>query len=194
MKKLLFTFLILSTFAHAQEEELLQRKASFLETIADRFEVIGLNATEPNYGALDKDEAAFHDYIKIKQQEKELNTLGNNVRPKYDLSLFYYESEAELKLALKYWFKDFMNLERITPGREIRTVANAEPTIMIVDAQHIAILTLSCYSVDQFEFRDWRETMLESFGSPTAMVIELDCEGPLQWTKNAPDPKDKSWR
>ena len=87
-----------------------------------------------------------------------------------------------------------MDLERITPGRDIRTVPNAEPTIIIADTQHIAILTLSCYSIDTQEFRDWRETMLELFGSPFSIVIEIGCEGPLEWTKNAPDPKDKSWR
>ena len=36
------------------------------------------------------------------------------------------------------------------------------------------------------EFRDWRSAMLGVYGSPNAMVIEIGCNGPIEWTKNAP--------
>ena len=105
-----------------------------------------------------------------------------------------YEDEEELKYALKFWFKEFIGNKRITPGRDYRTVDHVEPAIVIIDGSSISILTLSCYATDIDEFRDWRSTMLGVFGSPNAMVVEIGCNGPIEWTKNAPDPKDPSWR
>jgi hypothetical protein len=39
-----------------------------------------------------------------------------------------------------------------------------------------------------------RKEMLTYFGSPESMIIEVGCDGPLEWTKNPPDPKDPKWR
>jgi len=53
---------------------------------------------------------------------------------------------------------------------------------------------MSCYATDIDEFRQWRSDMLGVFGGPNSMVIEIGCDGPIEWTKNAPDPKDMKWR
>lgn len=194
MKKLLFLFALVPLLTFAQTEELKQRTALFLQEQSAKYKVKELNGSEPDYGVLDQTQYVFHKYYQLKQIEKEVNELGNSVRPKYDLSTFAYEDEEELKYALKFWFKEFIGNKRITPGRDYRTVDHVEPAIIIIDGTSISILTLSCYATDIDEFRDWRSAMLGVFGSPNAMVVEIGCNGPIEWTKNAPDPKDPSWR
>ena len=66
--------------------------------------------------------------------------------------------------------------------------------IIIIEKNYISILTMSCYATDIDEFRQWRSDMLGVFGGPNSMVIEIGCDGPIEWTKNAPDPKDMKWR
>jgi hypothetical protein len=194
MKKLVFLFVLIPLVTFAQTEELKQRTALFLQEQSSKYKVKELNGSEPNYGVLGETQYVFHQYYQLKQIEKEVNELGNSVRPKYDLSTFAYENEEEMKYALKFWFKEFIGNKRITPGRDYRTVDHVEPAIVIIDGTSISILTLSCYATDIDEFRDWRSAMLGVFGSPNAMVVEIGCNGPIEWTKNAPDPKDPSWR
>lgn len=194
MKKLVFLFALIPLLTFAQTEELKQRTALFLQEQSTKFKVKELNGSEPDYGVLGETQYVFHQYFQLKQIEKEVNELGNSVRPKYDLSTFAYEDEQELKYALKFWFKEFIGNKRITPGRDYRTVDHVKPAIIIIDGTSISILTLSCYATDIDEFRDWRSAMLGVFGSPNAMVVEIGCNGPIEWTKNAPDPKDPSWR
>lgn len=194
MKKLVFLFALIPLLTFAQTEELKQRTALFLQEQSAKYKVKELNGSEPDYGVLGETQYVFHQYYQLKQIEKEVNDLGNSVRPKYDLSTFAYEDEQELKYALKFWFKEFIGNKRITPGRDYRTVDHVEPAIIIIDGTSISILTLSCYATDIDEFRDWRSAMLGVFGSPNAMVVEIGCNGPIEWTKNAPDPKDPSWR
>ncbi len=194
MKKTAFLLAFMPFMLLAQTEEVKQRTALFLQEQGTKFKVKELNGSEPDYGVLSETQFVFHQYYQLKQLEKEVNELGNSVRPKYDLSTFVYEDEEELKYALKFWVKDFIGDKRRTPGRDYRTVDHVDPAIVIIDGSSICILTLSCYATDIDEFRDWRSTMLGVFGSPNAMVIEIGCNGPIEWTKNAPDPKDPSWR
>jgi hypothetical protein len=196
MKKflILLSILMLSIGAQAQVEELNQRTALFLDEVKSTFKVKSLNGSEPDYGVLIETEHVSHTYYQLKQIEKELNELGNKVRPTYNLSTFAYENEEELLYALKFWFKNFIGGKRVTPGRDYRSVDHVEPALIIIENNYIAILTLSCYATDIDEFRDWRSQMLGVFGGPNSMVIEIGCNGPIEWTKNAPDPKDMKWR
>jgi hypothetical protein len=194
MKKTAFLLAFMPLMLLAQTEEVKQRTALFLQEQSAKFKIKELNGSEPDYGVLGETQFIFHQYYQLKQLEKEVNELGNSVRPKYDLSTFVYADEEELKYALKFWFKEFIGNKRITPGRDYRTVDHVDPAIVIIDGTSISILTLSCYATDIDEFRDWRSAMLGVYGSPNAMVIEIGCNGPIEWTKNAPDPKDPSWR
>ena len=194
MKKTAFLLAFMPIMLLAQTEEVKQRTALFLQEQSAKFKIKELNGSEPDYGVLGETQFVFHQYYQLKQLEKEVNELGNSVRPKYDLGTFVYQDEEELKYALKFWFKEFIGNKRITPGRDYRTVDHVDPAIVIIDGTSISILTLSCYATDMDEFRDWRSAMLGVYGSPNAMVIEIGCNGPIEWTKNAPDPKDPSWR
>ena len=82
----------------------------------------------------------------------------------------------------------------MTPGRDYRSVDHVNPAVIIIEKNYISILTMSCYATDVQELRQWRSDMLGVFGGPNSMVIEIGCDGPIEWTKNAPDPKDMKWR
>lgn len=177
-----------------QVEELNQRTQLFISEVGDRYKVKSINGNEPEYGVLPETEFIQHQYYQLKQIKKELNELGNKVRPTYHLSTFAYENDEELLYALKFWFKSFIGDKRITPGRDYRRVDHVVPAIIIIEKNYISILTMSCYATDIEEFRQWRSDMLGVFGGPNSMVVEIGCEGPIEWTKNAPDPKDMKWR
>lgn len=194
MIRLLVILSLLPLGVLAQSEELKQRTSLFLEEQKDAFKAKSSGSTEPRYGVLNETQYVDHQYYQLKQIEKEVNELGNSVRPKYDLSTFCYEDKDELMYALKFWFKEFIGDKRITPGRDYKTVDHIKPAIIIIENNYISILTLSCYATDIDEFRDWRNSMLGVYGSPTAIVVEIGCNGPIKWTKNAPDPKDPKWR
>lgn len=194
MKNIIFLIALIPIVLHAQTEELKQRTSLFLQEQSEAFKIKELNGSEPDYGILKETQFIFHQYYQLKQIDKEINELGNSVRPKYDLSTFAYEDEEELKYALKFWFKEFIGNKPITPGRDYRKVDHVKPTLIIIERNTITILTLSCYSTDIQEFRNWRSSMLAVFGSPNSMVVEIGCNGPIEWTKNSPDPKDSSWR
>jgi len=135
MKKLnaLLTILLFAVTTHAQVEELNQRTALFLDEVKSTFKVKSLNGSEPDYGVLIETEHVAHTHYQLKQIEKELNELGNKVRPTYNLSTFAYENEDELLYALKFWFKNFIGGKRVTPGRDYRSVDHVDPALIIID-------------------------------------------------------------
>lgn len=195
MKNFILALITISTLQlSGQVEELNQRTQLFISEVGDRYKVKSINGNEPEYGVLPETEFIQHQYYQLKQIKKELNELGNKVRPTYHLSTFAYENDEELLYALKFWFKSFIGDKRITPGRDYRRVDHVVPAIIIIEKNYITILTMSCYATDIEEFRQWRSDMLGVFGGPNSMVVEIGCEGPIEWTKNAPDPKDMKWR
>ena len=194
MKNIIFLIVSTPILLHSQIEELKQRTSLFLQEQSEAFKIKELNGSEPDYGILNETQFIFHQYYQLKQIDKEINELGNSVRPKYDLSTFAYEDEEELKYALKFWFKEFIGNKRITPGRDYRKVDHVKPTLIIIERNTITILTLSCYATDIQEFRNWRSSMLAVFGSPNSILVEIGCNGPIEWTKNSPDPTDPSWK
>ncbi len=195
MKNLFVALMALTALqVQGQVEELNQRTQLFISEVEDRFKVKSINGSEPDYGVLPETEFVQHEYYQLKQLEKEVNELGNKVKPTYHLSTFAYEDEDEILYALKFWFKTFIGDNRVTPGRDYRSVDHVDPAIIIIEKNYISILTMSCYATDIEEFRQWRSDMLGVFGGPNSMVIEIGCDGPIEWTKNAPDPKDMKWR
>ncbi len=178
----------------AQHEELKQSINAFVESKSENFEKKYLNQTEPDYGELANTNFTFHDYFQLKAKERTENSLGNKTKVKYNCSFYAYENATERDYALSFWFKNFIEDRRITPGREVRTYKGAEPTIIIMNATNVCVINFSCYDYDPEAFRDMRKELLAFFGNAESMVIEIQCDGPLKWTKNPPDPKDRKWR
>ena len=197
----LCTFLVLSTYfllnsltVNAQHEELKQQIEAFVSSKTAEYEKKYLNETEPDYGELANTNFDFHDYFELKAKERTENSLGNNVKVRLNCSFYAYENETERNYALSFWFKNFIEAKRITPGREVRTYKGASPTIIIINEDNICIINLSCYDADPDFLKEIRKEFMKYFGTPESMVIEIDCDGPLKWTKNPPDPKDPAWR
>ena len=113
MKNIIYLIALTPLLLHGQTEELKQRTSLFLQEQSETFKIKELNGSEPDYGILKETQFIFHQYYQLKQIDKEINELGNSVRPKYDLSTFAYEDEEELKYALKFWFKEFIGHKRI---------------------------------------------------------------------------------
>ncbi len=197
----LITFFLGSLFllfqplnSFAQHEELKQSINAFIESKAADFEKKYLNQTEPDYGELANTNFIFHDFFELRAKERTTNSLGNRVKLKYNCSFYGYENGTERDYALSFWFKNFIEGRRITPGREVRTYKGAEPTIVVMNATSVVVVSFSCYDYDPETFKALRKELLAYFGNAESMVIEIDCDGPLKWTKNPPDPKDRKWR
>lgn len=196
LSKIIVTILFCASgyFANAQHEELKQRIAAFVDAKSEKFDKKYLNETEPKYGELNNTNFEFHDYFLLKAKEKTVNSIGNNNKLKLDYSFFAYENAEECDYALSFWFKNFLEAKRITPGREVRTYKGVQPTIVIINKTNVCLVTFSCLDYDIALYRDLRKEMLTFFGDTESMIIEIACDGPLNWTKNPPDPKDPKWR
>jgi hypothetical protein len=193
--RILLPLLLITSFStYGQHEELKQNINAFVDEKADNFEKKFLNETEPDYGELANTNYNFHDFFELKAKEKTENSIGNNVKLKLQCSFYGYENETERTYALSFWFKNFIAGKRITPGRTVRTYKGAEPTIIIINEDHIVVVSMACTSYDPDLFRELRKELVAFFGNVDSMVVEINCDGPLDWTKNAPDPKDKKWR
>jgi hypothetical protein len=191
---LLVLFIMVGYSASAQHEELKQNIDAFVDAKSTDFEKKYLNEKEPDYGELANTNFDFHDFFELRANEKTENNIGNNVRLKLQCSFYGYENETERNYALSFWFKNFIQGKRITPGRTVRTYQGAEPTIIIINEDHIVVISFACTSYDPDLFRDLRKELVAFFGNVDSMVAEINCDGPLDWTKNAPDPKDRKWR
>lgn len=154
-----------------------------------------LNLKGENLGALEAEETATHTHFKMEARQKSEDNLGRSVKRSVHVQIFSFESIDDLNWAMKRWLPDFIDHSAVRPGRDVKNVPNVDPSVVVIDGTSIAVLTLSCSQFDLESFRDWRQRMLTYFGSASAVVIEVQgCEGPLMWTKNAPDPKDRSWK
>lgn len=179
---------------HAQHEELKQSIEGFANAKSESFEKKYLNETAPKYGGLSTTNFNFNDFFVLKAKEKTTNSLGNNVKMKLSCSFYAYESATECDYAVSFWFKDFIEGVRVTPGRELRSLKGAEPTIIIINTDNICIVNLNCFDYDPDFFYELRKEFFRFFGNSESIVIEINCNGPLKWTKNPPDPKDPKWR
>lgn len=186
--------LALPFILYAQAEDLKQREKLLIEEKSEEYDLKEINIKEPDYGVLIDTEHIYHRHFMLKGKKKVENSLGNKVKPKIHVSTFAYEDEEEFMYALKFWFKEFIGGERVTPGRDYRKKDHVSPTIIVMDNNTITIVTFSCYTTEIEDLRKWRKDLLTIFGSPKAMIVEIGCGGPLEWTKNAPDPKDPKWR
>ena len=197
MTKYIFLFLMLPVLGWAQSnDELKQRINAFVAESDTGFTKKVLNIAGQDIGDIASSDPEWQDNFMLKSTTKRLNSIGNKVYPKYYFSFFTYFDKDERDYGLKYWFKNFIEKSVIRPGRDMRTFEGSQPTVIIINETNVSILTYQCVLEDEDgdHFKSWKKSMLKWFGSPASIVIEINCDGPLEWTKNAPDPKDRSWR
>jgi len=192
------TFILLSIASISiwgQSNDLQQRIHGFQTDLKEGYVVKTLNLNGENLGALEAEETATRTHFKMEARKKSEENLGRSIKRSVHVQVFSFESLDDLNWAMKRWLPDFIDHSAVRPGRDVKNVPNVDPSVVVIDGTSIAVLTQSCSQFDLESFRDWRQRMLTYFGSAAAVVIEVQgCEGPLMWTKNAPDPKDRSWK
>jgi hypothetical protein len=192
------TFILLSIASISiwgQSNDLQQRIHGFQTDLKEGYVVKTLNLNGENLGALEAEETATRTHFKMEAREKSEDNLGRSIKRSVHVHVFSFESLDDLNWAMKRWLPDFIDHSAVRPGRDVKNVPNVDPSVVVIDGTSIAVLTQSCNQFDLESFRDWRQRMLTYFGSAAAVVIEVQgCEGPLMWTKNAPDPKDRTWK
>ncbi|AEV32765.1 hypothetical protein Oweho_1785 [Owenweeksia hongkongensis DSM 17368] len=183
-------FLSASTKSFAQSEELKQKVSAFKSDL-ESYEMKYLNISDRDLGSIEETGYVWKDEFMLKSKEKEENNIGNKSYAKYYFSIFSYETIEDRQYGLKDWMGDFINSETLRPGRDMRTYPEATPTIILINDLEIITCNYKCSDFSDDGFDNWKDMLLKYFGEDNTMVIEIMCDGPLKWTKNAPDPKDR---
>jgi len=186
----LFIFLSTGTQSFAQSEELKQKISAFKSDL-EAYEMKYLNINDRDLGSIDQTGYAWKDEFMLKSIEKEENNIGNKSYAKYYFSIFAYETLEDRQYGLKDWMADFINGEALRPGRDMRTYTEATPTIILINDLEIITCNYKCSDFSDEGFDKWKDMLLKYFGADNTIVIEIMCDGPLKWTKNAPDPRER---
>ncbi|KAB2810248.1 hypothetical protein [Phaeocystidibacter luteus] len=195
MKKIISTCLVLLSLAStAQHEELSQKLEAFAADHSEDYEKKTLNLDDPEIGDIEETNFTFSERYMLKSKERVMSNLDREIYARYYINAYAYYDEAERDYAMQYWLQNFIEGQSVRPGRDIRTYDYATPTIVIINETSIIVLNYECALYDRDSFREWRNKMLNYFGDPNSVIIEIKCGGPLEWTKNPPDRRDRRWR
>lgn len=174
----------------AQNEELKQKVEALKNDKSEEYDVKFLNISSPDLGYIDKTSCEWKDRFMLKSKKKAENNLGNRSYQKFYINVYSYSDLTDRQYALKDWMGDFLEGKSIRAARDMRSYDYATPTIILINDESIITLNYKCSDFSDDNFRDWKDEMLKYFGEDNTMVIEVLCDGPLKWTKNAPDPKE----
>lgn len=181
--------LLATTQSLAQEEELRQKISAFVDDHIDRYEKKYLNVSDRELGDIEGSAFEWKDLFMLKSNEKKVNSIGNKGYEKIYFTFYYYYNLEDRQYALRHWLKNFIDGKNVRPGRPVRQYDSATPTIILINDQNIIICNYKCSDFSEENYKYWRKTLLNYFKEGNTMVIEIGCRGPLEWTRNAPDPK-----
>ena len=173
----------------AQFEEVKQNIGSLEEALSEAYEKKTLNLSLPDLGALAESEPEYSYFAEFKSKEKRENALGAQAYVKVKVLVYAWETEADLKYAFNAWTKSFLEGRSIKPGRPAKTYEYGKPTVVIVGKKSIALAQYGCNDEGGTLFKEWVKMLEAHFNEDQSSTIELGCGGPLEWTRNAPDPK-----
>ncbi len=176
----------------AQSAELKQKVAAFKTDFEENYEMNYLNISDRDLGYIEETDPAYKEEFQLKAKEKTENNIGNRSKAKFYFSVFAYETLDDRQWALKDWMEDFIEGKTLRKGRTVRTYEYATPTIILINDLEIIVVNYDCKDYSEDNFEKWNDELLRYFGNENTMVIEILCDGPLEWTKNAPDPKDRA--
>lgn len=191
-------FLLTSFTLQAQDAEKRDEKGAdfkaeieqFVAELSSDYEKKTLNLRKREIGSLENEPFAWKEYFMLESKEEFENNLGYTTEREYFFLFYHYATVEDRQYALKYWLEDFIEGEQVRPGRPVRTYDYAIPTLILINPTNIIILNYECKYYDEYDFDDWKDQMIETFGDRAeTMVIEIECGGPLKWSLNAPDPK-----
>ncbi len=184
-------FLSFSGGLNGQTEELKQKLSAFVADHDANYEKKYLNIADREIGAIDETTYSWKDEFMLKSRERIQDNLGNKSYEKFYFSFYAYESVTDRKYALKDWMENFIEGKSIRAGRPMRKYEYATPTIILINDTEIMVCNYRCSDFSEDNFKYWRKALLKYFGRENTMVIEVECNGPLEWSKNAPDPKNR---
>ncbi len=163
---------------------------AFKSSQAEDYELKFLNIAERNLGVINETETDYKEVFMLRTLEKKPNNVGHNVYGKFFFSVFYFEYAEDRQYALKDWMGEFLQGQPIRPGRTMRTYPYASPTLILINDNEIIVCNYKCSDYSEENFKEWKTALMSSLATDNTMLIEVLCEGPLEWTKNPPDPKN----
>ncbi len=185
----LLAIIFFSLGLQAQNDELRQKVKALKTDFEESYEMKYLNIKDPDMGYIDDTDPEWKDKFMLKSREKIENNLGNRGYSKFYFSVYSYPTLLDRQYALSDWLEDFIGHKKLRPGRNMRTYDYAKPTIILINDLSIITLTYACSDYTEENFKLWKKSLLDYFKEDNTMVIEVLCDGPLEWTKNAPDPR-----
>ncbi len=186
-------FLGLSSFssAQAQKDTLKIQIESFVNELNGQYEKEYLNIANRDLGGIDDTEYEYREEFMLEAKEKKEDQLGSRKRFRYFFKIYKYQNLKDRQYALQYWLDNFIENETLRPGRDKRSLRYATPTIILINPTNIVVCNFDCRYYDYDEFDVWKDRLLNHFETNETMVIEVLCDGPVEWTKRAPDPKTR---
>lgn len=178
-------------FGFSQTEELKQKLSAFASDHEADYEKKYLNIADRELGSIDETDYQWKEKFMLKSNEKKESDLGRKSYHKFYFSFYAYETDEDRQYALKEWMGNFIEGQSIRAGRDKKKYEYATPTIILINKKEIMICNYNCSIYSEENFKYWRKTLLKYFQTDDTMVVEIGCEGPLEWTKNPPDPKNR---
>lgn len=197
VSKLYFlTFLLVSTFLSpfslvAQQEKMIKVEHDILSFITDNegdYQLKRLNLRPRDVGSIFETEHEYADFFMLRSIEKIPNKIQQKKRLKLYVHAFSYESPYVLENSLRFWFDNFIEGEQIRPGRKLRGYDNARPMYIIIRTNDVIIVDIDCLSFTEELWKDLTKQLKSHFDpNKEATIIEIFCDGPLEWRQNPPD-------
>ena len=190
LQRLFAGALLLSSLSAAGQSPELQAKIDdFIASKSETHDERHLNITVPDVGNIQGTFPTSVREFMFKSREKITNTLDNEVSERVWVAFYSYETLDDTRYALKSWLAEFMEGKSVKPGREVKRFPGARPLYVLIEDNWIGFLTIDCTDWDEDRWEAWKASFDKAFSNKYTRVMEVRCEGPLTWPRNAPDPK-----
>jgi hypothetical protein len=184
----IWIMIIGTQFAFAQIEDIKQRIDAYLEAMSDRYEVKRYNLKSRDIGSILETEHSYHDFFQLRSKKKLPNAFGRNQPQKLYINVISYDSKYLLENAMQFWFNNFIDGQQVRPGRLVRGYDNARPMFFVIFDTHVFIMDMDCTAYTENNWKELTKEIKSFFDeSKEAVIIELFCDGPLEWRQNPPD-------
>jgi type VI protein secretion system component Hcp len=179
---------LVSTALLAQTEEGKQRLAAYNDKMADRYEAKYLNLKARDVGKIGETEHSDATFYLLRRTDKVPNAFGKPTKHKLYIHHYAFESEYILENSLRFWFENFVKGEQIRPPRTLRALDGANPLYIIIYETNVFIMDVDCNGYTEELWKELTTDAREIFDpNKEAIIIELRCDGPLEWKQNPPD-------
>ncbi|MCH8546491.1 MAG: hypothetical protein LAT54_07135 [Cryomorphaceae bacterium] len=185
------TALFSPIFLQAQQDKVTrvqQDVAAFVADYESDYDLKRLNLRPRDVGSIFETEHEFEDFFMLRSTDKVPNKIGQKKKLKLYVHAFSYENPYVLENALRFWFDNFVGGEQIRPGRKLRGYDNARPMYVVIRTNDVIIFDIDCLAYDEDVWKNLTKQIKTHFDpNKEATIIEIFCDGPLEWRQNPPD-------